>query len=68
MNQKNPPTRGQLLRHVLVFQLKLAVDSISDVFLSPISLIAALTGTLTNHPDPSRYFNQLLLLSHLFDQ
>ena len=63
MNQQNPPTRDYLLSHVFVFQLKLAVDSISDVFLSSISLIAALAGTLTNHPDPSRYFNQLLLMT-----
>ena len=53
MNQKNPPTRGQLLRHVLVCQLKLAVDSISDVFLSPILLIPYWRGpslTIQIHP------------------
>jgi hypothetical protein len=27
-----------------------------------------LAGILTNHPDPSRYFNQLLQLGHRSDQ
>jgi len=68
MTKDNPPTRGQLLRQVLVFQFKLAMDGIRDVLLSPISVIAALAGILTNHPDPSRYFNQLLQLGHRSDQ
>ena len=63
MTKDNPPTRGQLLRQILVFQFKLAMDGIRDVLLSPISVIAALAGILTNHPDPSRYFNQLLQLA-----
>lgn len=68
MTKDNPPTRGQLLRQILVFQFKLAMDGIRDVLLSPISVIAALAGILTNHPDPSRYFNQLLQLGHRSDQ
>ena len=68
MTKDNPPTRGQLLRQILVFQFKLAMDGIRDVLLSPISVIAALAGILTNHPDPSRYFRQLLLLGHRSDQ
>jgi len=54
MTKDNPPTRGQLLRQILVFQFKLAMDGIRDVLLSPISVIAALAGILSNHPDPSR--------------
>ncbi len=68
MNENPPPTRGQLLRHVLVFQFKLAMDGLRDVLLSPISLLAALAGILTNHPDPSRYFKQLLQLGHRSDK
>ena len=68
MTKDNPPTRGQLLRQIWVFQFKLAMDGIRDVLLSPISVIAALAGILTNHPDPSRYFNQLLQLGHRSDQ
>lgn len=50
MTKDNPPTRGQLLRQILVFQFKLAMDGIRDVLLSPISVIAALAGILTNNP------------------
>jgi hypothetical protein len=58
MTKDYPPTRGQLLRQVLVFQFKLAMDGIRDVLLSPISVIAALAGILTSHTDPSRYFRR----------
>lgn len=68
MTKDNPTTRGQLLRQLLVFQFKLAMDGIRDVLLSPISIVAALAGILTNHPDPSRYFNQLLELGHQSDR
>jgi hypothetical protein len=68
MNEKNPPTRGQLIRFVLVFQFKLAMDGIRDVLLSPVSLIAALAGILTNHPDPSRFFSQVLQIGHRSDK
>ena len=68
MNEKDPPTRVQLLRHVVVFQFKLAMDGLRDLLLSPISLIAALAGILTNHPDPSRYFKKLLQLGHRSDK
>ncbi|MGV0034258.1 MAG: hypothetical protein ACNYPE_04585 [Candidatus Azotimanducaceae bacterium WSBS_2022_MAG_OTU7] len=68
MNEPPHPTRSQLLRHVLVFQFKLAMDGLRDVLLSPISLLAALAGILTSHPDPSRYFKQLLQLGHRSDK
>lgn len=67
MTKENPPTRGQLLRQILVFQFKLAMDGLRDLLLSPISIVAALAGILTNHPDPSRYFNRLLELGHRSD-
>ena len=68
MTKDNPKTRGQLLRQILVFQFKLAMDGLRDLLLSPISIVAALAGILTNHPDPSRYFNRLLELGHRSDQ
>ena len=41
-----PGDRWQLLRDVLVFQAKLAVDALRDVILSPVSLLAALLDVL----------------------
>jgi len=68
MSERTPSTRGQLLRQVLVFQFKLAMDGIRDVLLSPVSLIAALAGIFTNHPDPSRFFNRVLQMGHRSDK
>ena len=68
MTKDKPKTRGQLLRQILVFQFKLAMDGLRDLLLSPISIVAALAGILTKHPDPSRYFNRLLELGHRSDQ
>lgn len=68
MSEKTPPTRGQLLRHVVVFQFKLAMDGLRDVLLSPVSIIAALAGILTSSTDPARYFNQLLKMGHRSDK
>ena len=67
-NAKPPPTRGQLIRHVLEFQFKLALDSLSHLLVGPLSLIAALAGILTIHRDPSRYFDQVLQWGHRFEQ
>jgi len=50
MTKDNPKTRGQLLRQILVFQFKLAMDGLRDLLMSPISIAAALAGILTNHP------------------
>ncbi len=36
------PDRWQMIRDVAVFQLKLAVDGLRDLLLSPVSLLAAL--------------------------
>lgn len=47
---------GQVLR----FQVKLLVDGLRDLVMSPISLVAALIG-LVAHPDrPGRLFEQVL--------
>ncbi len=43
----DPRGRGQLLRDVAVFQLKLFVDGLRDLMLVPVSLIAALIDVLT---------------------
>ena len=52
--------RWSLLRDVLVFQLKLAVDAARDVLLVPISLGAALLDLVTGTERPSLYFRQVL--------
>ena len=60
-------TRWGLVRDVIAFQVKLALDGLRDVVLSPVSLIAALLGLLTNRQDPAHYFNRLMDLGYRSD-
>ncbi|TDF39750.1 hypothetical protein EYS14_09610 [Alteromonadaceae bacterium M269] len=58
--QENKSTTRKLLRDVLVFQCKLAMDGLRDLILSPVSIILALYGTITNPSNPAIYFQSLL--------
>lgn len=60
--------RWRLVRDLVVFQGKLFVDGIKDLVLSPVSLVAALVGMLTNREDPGRPFYLVLRLGHGFDR
>lgn len=57
---ESPPDHWQLLRDMLVFQAKLAIDGLRDLVLLPISLIAGLAGLLTSPDNPGKYFQRLL--------
>lgn len=49
-------TRLQVLRDLLVFQLKLFVDGVKDLMLSPVSLVAGLIGIfLSRRPGEALY-------------
>jgi hypothetical protein len=58
----------QLFGDLLAFQLKLVLDATRDLFLSPISIIAAVAGFLSRSENPGRYFYQLLELGHETDR
>jgi hypothetical protein len=53
-------SRLQMLSDVLLFQLKLVVDGLRDLLLSPISIGAALLGLLAGGTHPDRYFQRVL--------
>jgi hypothetical protein len=53
-------SRLQLLADVVVFQVKLIVDSLRDVLLSPLSIVAAVAGLLTGGDQPERYFQKVI--------
>lgn len=60
--------RWGFLRDVAVFQVKLLMDWVRDLLLSPISLIAALLGVIL-HPDrPGQYFYEVLRLGKLSER
>jgi hypothetical protein len=50
----------QLLRDVLAFQVKLAMDGLRDVLLSPISIGTAIYGLIVHPENPGKEFNRLL--------
>lgn len=62
------PSRWQLIRDALAFQLKLFLDGIRDVLLIPVSLGIAALDLLGVGPRPGRQFYQLLELGHRVDE
>jgi hypothetical protein len=54
------PGRWALMRDVVVFQGKLALDALRDLALSPISITAALIGFARDKDKPGRYFYPLM--------
>jgi hypothetical protein len=66
--EANYPGRWQVLRDVLAFQFKLAMDGLRDLLLSPVSIIAALVGVFSDRSNPGRYFYQLLYIGRRSDR
>ncbi len=54
------PNHWQLLRDMVVFQAKLAIDGLRDLVLLPISLVAGVAGLLFSPDNPGKYFQRLL--------
>ena len=62
MAEPESHSRWQLIRDLVVFQLKLAVDAVRDVVLSPISLIAGVLDIVSRSERPHPRFYDVLLL------
>jgi len=60
MSETPANARADLIRQMVVLQLKLLVDGIRDAALIPISLIAALLGLIRGGPDIDRELNTVL--------
>ncbi len=52
--------RWVLIRDVLVFQGKLALDALRDVALAPVAIIAAVVGVFLKPANPGHYFYDLM--------
>ena len=52
-------SRLRLLTDVLMFQLKLLVDGLLDLLLSPLSIIAAVLGLIAGGDRPDQYFRKV---------
>jgi len=68
MSQTNTSKRGALIRHTVIFQLKLMADGFRDLVLLPVSLIAALIGLLRGGDDPDREFQQVIEVGRQSEQ
>lgn len=62
-----PASGWVLFRDLAFFQLKLALDGLRDILLSPISIGAALWGAVSRHDNPGYFFYRLLELGHKSD-
>jgi hypothetical protein len=55
-----PDGRWAFIRDLVVFQLKLLLDALRDVVLSPASIVAGLLDLVSGDDPPGRNFNRLL--------
>ncbi len=61
-------TRGQALRHLVVFQLKLAADALRDLLLSPISILVFVLDAIRNPTLEDSLYLRLMLLGRQSDR
>lgn len=53
-------TRVALIWRLIVFQLKLVMDGLRDILLSPVSFVVVLVGLIAGGDTPDRYWRQLM--------
>ena len=54
------PTRWDLIRDLVVFQIKLAIDALRDIVMSPISIVAGLLDLILEGDRPRHLYRVLL--------
>jgi hypothetical protein len=67
MTRSSEPSSGVLIRDLLIFQLKLWLDGLKDVVLSPLSLIAAAMDLLLGPGRRGPRLYRVLRLGERFD-
>jgi hypothetical protein len=60
-------SRWSLIRDLFTFQVKLAMDAIRDLFLSPVSIICALADIFKGNSLSKSYFHRLMRLGSQTD-
>ena len=58
--EREGPSRTKIVRDVIVFQGKLVIDGLRDLFLVPISLAAAFIDVLDNSVAPGHHFYRVV--------
>jgi hypothetical protein len=67
MKQANQPSGGVLIRDLLIFQLKLWMDGLKDIVLSPVSIVAAVMDLLLGPGKNGPRLYGVLRLGERFD-
>lgn len=62
------PTRWELIRDIVVLQLKLAVDALRDLLISPASIVAGIVDLLRGGERPGRLFYSVLAAGRRSEQ
>lgn len=65
---KVPVTKSQVIKDTFVFQVKLFGDGMRDVFLSPVSITAAVAGIILSPSKPDKYLRKLMAFGHKTDR
>lgn len=60
-------SRWQLLRDIGIFQVKLALDAIRDLLLSPVSMVSAIIDLIKGHQHSQSYFYKVMKLGRKTD-
>ena len=60
-------SRWTLIREMLIFQAKLAMDAIRDLLLSPVSIICGLIDIFKGHTLSKSYFHKLMAFGQQSD-
>lgn len=68
MNSELKATRSQLIRDVLLLQVKLLIGAARDLAVVPVTLAAALLDLILSKSQPPRFFHQVLRLGERSDQ
>ena len=61
-------TRNQALRHLVMFQLKLAADALRDLLMSPISIVVFILDAVRNPRLEDSLYLRLMLLGRQSDR
>jgi len=61
-------SRWQMLKKLVVFQVKLAFDAVRDLLLSPVSIVCTLIDIVKNEEQKNSRFDQLMSLGDKTDQ
>jgi len=60
-------SRWQLLKDIAIFQVKLALDAIRDLLLSPVSIVSAVIDLIKGHQYSQSYFYKVMKLGRKTD-